>query len=220
MIILTKHICALLTLLLGALSLPATAYYIDTSDPSKTLRVRSASPLEISVVTKPLFNFAPFRASPRNNVEGFADPLGMGEDFAFSVLHGNVHYMDLLGEYHGLRVVDNRDVELPAGTVRGTALIGNYVERFFGGKIRAVDRSLYNLERTNTHIWWGVPMTSETSPLVLAGFGSVGDFVRPMMRNWYDCDPTEIPHRVRAMEDTPKSMQRKVKPPPKYCFDI
>ncbi|NND68304.1 MAG: hypothetical protein HKN19_12020 [Halioglobus sp.] len=220
MIILTRHFYALLPLLLGALSLPASAYYIDTDDPSKVLRLRGASHIEISAVTAPLFEFAPFRASPRNRVHGFADPLGLGKDFGLRVFYGNVHYMDLLGEYEGLRVIDHVDVELPPGVVRGNQLITNYVERFFTGKVRAVDRSLYNLNHTDTRTRWGLPVTEETSPLSLAGFGSVSDFIRPMMRDWYHCHPAEIENRLRIMHKVPKKVRNKFKPPANYCFEI
>ncbi len=220
MIILTRYLYALLALLLGALSLPASAYYIDTANPSKVLSLRGASLMEISVITAPLVEFSPFRASPRNQVEGFADPLGLGKDISLRLFLGNVHYMDLLGEYQGLRIIDNIDLELPPGVVRGERLIANYVERFFTGKVRAVDRSLYNLKRTETHTWWGLPVTSETSPLSLAGFGSVSDFIRPIMRSWNECAPEELEKRLAVIDDVPKALRRKFQPSPNYCFEI
>lgn len=220
MIILARRICTLLALLLGAISLPTVAYYIDSDDPSRVLSLRGASLMEVSVITAPLFKFAPFQASPRNQVDGFSDPLGLGKDLGLRLFYGKVHYMDLLGEYEGLRVRDNLDVELPAGVVRGDRLIVNYVERFFTGEVRAVDSLLYNLKRTETHTWWGLPVTSETSPLSLAGFGSVSDVIRPMLRSWNECNPQEIEKRVNIMDEVPRALRRKFQPSPSYCFEI
>lgn len=210
---------ATVVLLIAVLGTPAFAHFIDTSDPAYRLRVSTASPAELQKITGPLFEFAPFRPHANNRVPALLDPLGMGTDPSLKLYSGLLFNSDLLGYFHSLRTDNNNDdLELPQGTVHQSVLVSNYVSRFFGGKVRAADRSLNRLRKAGKRTWLGLPTTLETSPLTLAGFGSVGEVIRPVRRNWLDCDGVE--RRIHVMTDVPPNLRRKLPPSPSFCYEI
>lgn len=190
------------------------AEYMGPRDASSLVRSGSAPQDKTA-----LFEFAPFKSQENSQVAVVANPLGLGSDPDLTLFSGTMHYADLLSHFEGsLDILDHSDVTLPAGTVRQQQLIRNYVQRFFSGDVRAVDASLYNLRKARVRTWLGLPVTHETHPLSLAGFGSVSEYMKPVARGWNECDNVE--RRQQSMEDLPPHLRKKNSGKPNICFKI
>lgn len=213
-----RNIGATALLLFAVLATPAYAHFIDPSVPAFGLRVGNPSPEALQKITTPLFQFAPFRPHANNRVPAISDPLGFGVDPALKLYSGLLFNSDLLGYFHSLKTNIHNDLELPQGTVHQSVLVTNYVTRFFGGKLRAADRSLTRLNHAGERTWLGLPTTLETSPLTLAGFGTVGESIRPMRRSWLQCDGVE--RRMYVMKEVPGNLRSKLPPAPSFCYEI
>lgn len=137
--------------------------------------------------TSLLFDFSPFTANDQSIVPGFADPLGMGIDPGLTVFSGSVNYMDLLGNFSISKLSDVEEIELPPGALQDIDLLDNMTSVYFAYDGRAFDKSLFNLQTAEIIERNGLPVTSETSPLSLSGFGFVSDNFNPFNVHWTNC---------------------------------
>jgi len=134
-----------------------------------------------------LFDFSPYTANSQTVVAGFADPLGIGADRTLRVFDGAVYFMDLLGNFTVSSLGDPEDFELPPGTLHGINLLDDITSMYLSYEGRAFDKSLWNLETTEVIERNGLPVTSETSPLSLSGFGFVSEKFNPFNMLWNRC---------------------------------
>lgn len=168
-------------------SVPAPATNINPVDAPTILEPNSMSPQDRRFVTARLFDFSPFTANNRTVVPGFADPLGTGIDPELKIFAGKVHFMDLLGNVDVSSSQDHADIELPPGALDGVNLLDDLVSMYLSYDGRAFDKSLFNLETAEVIERNGLPVTSETSPLSLSGFGAVSDNLKPFNMHWSRC---------------------------------
>jgi hypothetical protein len=209
-----------LVLLIAALSSHAHAHFIGNNELEDRERLTRHSPDQVQQAASPLFEFTPFRSSAKGALTAASDPLGLNSDPSLKLYSGVVQNGDLLENFQARNNHQHRDVELPAGIVRQNTLVTNYVTRFFNGELRAADKSLTRLKNSGDRTWMGLPTTQETSPLTLAGFGSVGEMVKPRTVTWIGCDG--LVRRMDVMAKAEENRKLGKKPPldPRYCFDI
>ena len=182
-----KGCLAIISLFCIALSLPGGAENIESGDSSAILELLGLSTKDKRLVTAPLFDFSPISASRHAAVPGFADPLGTGLEHGLNVFSGKVYFADLLGHFSDDNPDDADSKILAAESLKGIDLLDNYAEVYLSYNGRAFDRSLWNLQRADVTERNGLPVTSETSPLSLAGFGSVSEHVAPLRLHWTYC---------------------------------
>ncbi|MFT4518860.1 MAG: hypothetical protein ACI9JM_001245 [Halioglobus sp.] len=151
-------------------------------------------------------------------VPGFADPLGTGIDPAMRVFSGRVHFMDLLGDYGETASIHVQEIQLSPNALSGIDMRSDLLTDILEGKKRGFDRTVFNLTKTTVQDRYGLPVTTETSPLSLAGFGSVNEMQKPVETLWNQCKGQR--KRLFVLEDVPKRMRKYYKPNPKSCFEI
>lgn len=166
----------------------------------------------------PVFDNAPFAPPAKHAVPGFADPLGIGADQKLSVFSGVVQFMDLLGDFTLEHDKDLAAAALPPNALKGTDYRDNLLEGILTGKRRAFDPSLLNVKSGEVRELNGRPVTSETNPLSLAGFGVVSEYLKPIREHWTRCPAIE--KRARVMQEVPGKLQKKFQPRPSTCFPI
>jgi hypothetical protein len=182
-----SRICTIASLLCLWVSVPAPATNINPADAPTVVEPHSMSPQDRRFVTALLFDFSPFTANNRTIVPGFADPLGTGIDPGLKLFSGKVYFMDLLGSVDVSSSEDHVDIELPPGALDGVNLLDNLISMYLSYDGRAFDNSLFNLETAEVIERNGLPVTSETSPLSLSGFGAVSDNLTPFNVHWTRC---------------------------------
>jgi hypothetical protein len=110
--------------------------------------------------------------------------------------------MDLLGNYQDSKFRDYSDFELPPDALQGIDLLDDLSAMYLSYDGRAFDSSLFNLQSTQVIERNGLPVTSETSPLSLSGFGSVSDNFNPFSVPWSRCPSQD--KRTRTMAQSIK----------------
>jgi hypothetical protein len=214
-----KRVWAIVLLSTLWVCLPVLAASIDADDAAAVLESLGLSPKDKRSITTPLFEFSPFSANNRTVVPGFADPLGMGVDPELRIFSGRVQFMDLLGNYNAAKPNETVDIKLPQGALKGINLLDNFIAVYLSYNGRAFDSSLLNLQTAEVIERNGLPVTSETSPLTLAGFGSVADHLKPYSRHWTRC--TAKDKRERALAKAIKSGRGPGSvPAASQCYDI
>ncbi len=191
-----RPIGAFIFLLSMWVTVPATAATISSNDQTAMLELRGLSSQDKRFLTAPLFNFSPFSATNNTVVPGVADPLGTGVDPQLRVFGGTVHYMDLLGNFNEGKPGDTAAVELPPGALSGVNLLDNFIAVYLSYKGIAFDESIWNLQGTDVIDRNGLPVTSETGPLTLAGYGSVAENLQPFLKNWTNCAGRQKRHHA------------------------
>ncbi len=173
------------------------------------LRVQGEQP-----ISETLFTFLPFAANSEKVVPGFADPLGTGVDPALRVFKGKVHFMDLLGDFKTEDSDQTAEIAMPRGTLRATELLSSLISRYLA-KSRAYDQSMFNVGTAEVTERDGVPVTSESIPLSLAGFGTVINNQKPTFLHWTKC-----PARTKREEsmNNAKAKRRWECSAPGVCF--
>jgi len=166
----------------------------------------------------PVFEIAPFGAHGEGAIPGFADPLGIGADAELDAFSGSVYHMDLLGDFTLEHDKDVAASAVPADALKGLDYSENLLTPIFNGKRRAFDPSLLNVKTAEVKEFMGLPVTSETSPLSLAGFGLVSEYLRPVRYHWTRCPAVE--KRARVLEEIPGALRKKFKPHPATCFSL
>lgn len=175
---------------------------------------------EKAILKTPIFEITPFSSLGNTVVPGFADPLGIGVDPQLRAFAGAVHFMDVLGDFSTEPNEDVANIELPPGALNGLDYRDNLIAPITSGKQRAYDASLLDVKKVKGEGYElnGVPVTDETSPLSLAGFGVVSEFLIPIRLHWTLCPSVE--KRARVLGSVPRHLRKKYKPRPNTCFNI
>jgi len=184
-------------------SAPVHAASIDLENAAAALDSRGLSAEDKRFITAPLFEFSPFSANNQTVVPGFADPLGTGIDPGLKIFSGKVHYMDLLGNFDVAKANDTDEIELPAGALQGINPLDNFLSLYLSYNGRAYDSALLDLDSAEVTERNGLPVTRETSPLSLAGYGSVSENLRPVSLHWTRC-----PGKDKREHSMAEAMQR------------
>lgn len=187
---------------------PVTPYLESSADASN----------KQAILETPLFKNAPFAAPDNRSLPGFANPLGLGTDKSLKVFSGVVQFMDLLGDF---TLEYDKDVvasALPPNALKGLDYRDDLLGDIFQGKRRAFDEYALDVRSTEVRQIEGRPVTSESSPLSLAGFGTVTEYLKPIREHWTRCPSVE--RRVRVMEDIPRQLRKKYQPRPSTCFPL
>jgi len=103
------------------------------------------------------------------------------------VFGGTVQFMDLLGNFTAAAGSAAAEVELPPGALNGVNLLDNFIAVYLSYNGRAFDKTIWNLQGAEVIDRDGLPVTSETSPLTLAGYGTVAENLQPYLKNWNEC---------------------------------
>lgn len=173
----------------------------------------------VQVVFKsPVFDIAPFGSHGETGIPGFTDPLGIGADPELDAFSGSVYNMDLLGDFTLEYERDVAAVAVPPEALKGLDIREDLLTPIFNGKQRAFDASLLNIKDAEVKEFMGLPVTSETSPLSLAGFGLVTEYLRPIRHHWTRCPAVD--KRARVLGEISGSVRKKIKPHPATCFEI
>jgi len=198
---------------------PATATTIGSSDSSTPIEPLAMSSQDSRYLTALLFDFSPYTANNQTIVAGLADPLGIGADPALKIFDGKAYFMDLLGNFKVSSLSDPADFEYPSDNLHGINLLDDVTSMYLSYDGRAFDKSLWNLETAEVIERNGLPVTSETSPLSLSGFGSVSEKFNPFNMLWNRCPSQD--KREQAMS---KSMKLGggpcLKPGACQCYDF
>lgn len=184
---------------------PLSAASIDPDDTVAILELQGLSPKDKRIFTAPLFEFAPFFADNKTVVPGFADPLGAGVDPGLRVFSGKVHFMDVLGHFQTQEQDEIAAVELPPDALQGVDLLDNFLAVYLSYNGRAYDGSVLQLAGSQVVERNGLPVTAETSPLSLAGYGSISENQQPRALHWTRCPGME--KRLRSMTKSMRRMQ-------------
>ena len=173
---------------------------------------------EQAILETPFFKNAPFTAPDNRSLPGFANPLGLGEDKNLKVFSGVVQFMDLLGDFTLEQDKDTVAGVLPPNALKGLDYRDDLLEDIYAGKRRAFDAYALDVGKSELRQLDGRPVTSESSPLSLAGFGTVTEYLKPVREHWTRCP--SVDKRVRVMENIPKQLRKKYQPRPSTCFPL
>jgi hypothetical protein len=181
---------------------PATATTISSSESLSPPDPLKLSAQEKRFSTSLLFDFSPFTDNNQTVVAGFTDPLGIAAENGLRVFDGAIHFMDLLGNFKLSSLGDPKDFELPPGSLHGINLLDDTTSLYLSYEGRAFDQSLWDLETTEVIERNGLPVTLETSPLSLSGFGFVSEKFNPFNLLWNRC-----PSQDKREQTMAKSMK-------------
>ncbi len=173
---------------------------------------------ESLIFKTPMFEVAPFGTHGERNVPGFTDPMGIGADPELNVFSGEVQNMDLLGDFSVEDKSDVAAVAVPPDALKGLDYREDLLTPILNGERRAYDASLLDIKGAKVREFMGVPVTSETSPLSLAGFGLVTEYMQPIRTHWTKCPKPE--KRARVMDDLSPLVRKRIKPNPAVCFPM
>jgi hypothetical protein len=190
------------------LALASTFSVADSIHPSEAPDRFGATEQTIQseqTATAPWFEFSPFSANNRTVVPGFADPLGTGVDPGLRIFDGRVLFMDLLGYFQTEEPDDTEVLEMPYGTLRADDFLGSLLSIHLARE-RAFDQSLLKIQDAEITERDGLPVTTETSPLSLAGFGNVTENQKPFFLHWTVCPAQE--KRRASMEEAMDKKKR------------
>lgn len=134
-----------------------------------------------------VFEFAPFTGHKKRTVRGFSDPLGTGADPSLKVFSGVVKDMDLLGDFHPANPYDPTELAPTQESLETAEIINSILyDVYIPGKNELLGDQI-NLKKAKSSKYHPKPRTAETSPLVIAGFGSIDDYTRPLHLHWTHC---------------------------------
>lgn len=187
MSIMFRSFRAIVTPLCIWMSVHSHATPISSGDASAVLEPPAMSAQDRRFIAAQLFDFSPFTADNVTIVQGFADPLGTGVDPGLRIFAGRVYSMDLLGNFTAFKLPDTAEIELPTGALHDIKLLDDVTSMYLSYDGRAFDKSLFNLQAAEVIERNGLPVTSETSPLSLSGFGYVSDNFNPLNLHWTSC---------------------------------
>lgn len=168
--------------------------------------------------TADLFEFSPFTPISLGPLEGFSDPLGAGVDPLFGVFSGSVHNLDLLGNLTITREFEPANLKPATSAALHTSdIINMLLYSYLAPKSRQLLAIQLNLDDATLMEIGGTPMTTETAPLSLVGFGSVSDpGVKPANVHWTHCP--EAQKRAVLFKAQGKRLGKLCTRPPCDCF--
>jgi hypothetical protein len=208
----------MIAILVSVMSAPAHSSRINRSTVVIGPIPQINATFEQLLLTAPLFDNAPFQANKEQIVPGFSDPLGTGVDPELRVFAGKVHFMDVLGDFDTEPGPNGTDEGLPPGTFKGLDLTEDLVSVITSGRQRGFDSSILNLKKAELTERHGLPVTTETSPLSLAGFGSVSEFFFPINTHWVQCSRRD--RRIYMMTMKPAKIRNRFPPNPATCYSL
>lgn len=222
-----RRCCAIVTGLLLAVSLafgaPVWAGKIDPDTVSLDYGLTGLKIVERHPGLSTAFSFAPFTAHKQTQVPGFSDPLGTGTDPLLKLFSGRVEHMDLLGDFHPSNPYDPTEVAPTQESVQTSYMINALL---FGNQMpdhKKLVGAQFNLAYTLLSEFSNKPRTTETSPLTLAGFGSVTEFANPARLHWTHCPDyvfrRHLHKRAQAQAKKKSPAARRTRPP-LDCFVI
>jgi len=210
--------CGRRLLALVLLTLAGGPALADRIDPFAATTAYGTGGLEIVARHAPLdqlFRFAPLAASDGTVVPGFSDPLGTGLDPQFKLFAGAVQFMDLLGDYHPVNPFDPDDAHPTQESLQSAAIINMLLYGNVAPNEKSLVNSQLNLEQSSASERSRIPSTTETSPLSLAGFGSVTEYASPANLHWTHCPDYNLSRFLFSKSSSPRSA---AKAPPRDCF--
>jgi hypothetical protein len=129
----------------------------------------------------PLLEASPVPTNKSTTLPELFDPLGLGVESGLRIFSGNVHFMDLLANPGVDDPSESVAVELPPGTLRDINILDDMDSVYMSYDGRAFDKNtLMNIENVEIMDRKGVPVTSESSPVSLTGFGIIIPKTREM----------------------------------------
>lgn len=160
-----------------------------------------------------IFEFAPFVAQRDALVPGFSDPLGAGQDPLFRLFSGNVHHMDLLGDFHPANPFDPTEIA-PTEESLHTSFVVNAMlhaghlpntQQLFNSQTKLGFRPQSKISNS--------PQTAETNPLILSGFGSVSELSLPIQLHWTHCADIHLKRFLfEKSKNVPPPVRRDTRP--------
>ncbi|MCB1842448.1 MAG: hypothetical protein KDI09_05750 [Halioglobus sp.] len=159
-------------------------------DPERAAVVHAPTGLKIvqrDVTAASLFDFAPFAAHAETRVPGFSDPLGAGWNGSMSVLKGSVQNIDILGDFHPTSPFDPSDGIPTQDNLQASYLLSILLHGAPLPSKKDLVTSQLNLTHSPLSQLSDRPKTVETTPLILAGFGSVTEKPGPVSLHWTQC---------------------------------
>lgn len=205
-------------LLVCLVSASAQANRITSSKINVVIAPQGHFRIEQIILGASVFDVAPFQANNKTIVPGFADPLGTGIDPKLRLFSGKVHNMDVLGDYNAAAQTAEESVALPPNALRGLDIRDDLLTAILSGEERAFDQSVLQIKGSELHQLGGLPVTSESSPLSLAGFGTVSEYLKPFRLHWTLCAETN--KRIRILDQVARAYRKRVKPSPTACYSI
>tara|TARA_R110002072_G_scaffold154142_2_gene303868 strand:+ start:2227 stop:2844 length:618 start_codon:yes stop_codon:yes gene_type:complete len=169
-----------------------------------------------------LFDFSPLTNKGRTRLPpGFSDPLGTGSEHTMTVFSGAVQNMDILGDFHPSNPFDPTEVAPTLESLQTSFLVNLLVYSApLPAKSVLVSNQL-NLMYSPKSELSERPKTIETSPLNLAGFGSVKEHPGPVSLHWTQCPDYEfkryLMNKTTAKKASPTLRRNRPRPD---CFVI
>jgi len=198
----------------------AHAGRIDPDSVSVVYGTKGLQVVERQDIADLIFEFAPFVAHRNTLVPGFSDPLGAGQDPLFRLFSGNVHHMDLLGDFHPANPFDPTEIAPTEESVQTSFIVNAMLHGGLIPNTKQLFESQTKLGFKPPSKLSDTPETAETSPLVLSGFGSVSELSVPIQLHWTHCSDY---HLKRFLFEKTKEVPRRVRPdtrPRLDCFVI
>lgn len=191
----------------------AHAGRIDPDSVSVVYGTKGLQVVERQDLADLIFEFAPFVAHRNTHVPGFSDPLGAGQDPLFRLFSGNVHHMDLLGDFHPANPFDPTEIAPTEESLRSSYIVNAMLH---GGLIpnpQQLFESQAKLGFTPQSKFSNTPETAETSPLVLSGFGTVSELSVPIQLHWTHCGDYPLKRFLfEKTKEVPRLVRRDTQP--------
>jgi hypothetical protein len=134
-----------------------------------------------------IFEFSQIIPEKQVPLPGFSNPLGTAIVSGTRVFSGKLHFFDVLGDNISHSGADSQDIELPSGALAGIKLLDDLDALYYSYDGRAFDKSLWDLSIAKVIMRDDLPVTSETGPLSLSGYGSVSTHFKPYDVHWTQC---------------------------------
>lgn len=191
----------------------AHAGRIDPDSVSVVYGTKGLQVVERQDLADLIFEFAPFVAQRNSPVPGFSDPLGAGQDPLFRLFSGNVHHMDLLGDFHPANPFDPTEVAPTEVSLQSSFIVNVMLHSGPIPDTQQLFDSQTKLGFKPQSEFSNTPETAETSPLVLSGFGSVSELSVPIQLHWTHCSDYDLKRFLfKKSKDVPGPVRRDTRP--------
>jgi len=164
-------------------------------------------------LTDLIFEFAPFAAQRNTLVPGFSDPLGAGQDPLFRLFSGNVHHMDLLGDFHPANPFDPTEFAPSEDSLHASFINSIMLHAGYLPNTKQLFKSQTKLGFTPQSKISNIPQTAESNPLILSGFGSVSELSVPLQLHWTHCGDIKLKRFLfEKSKNVPLPLRRDTRP--------